>query len=88
MIEKAHHLTRYMGHFAINLTIMAPRNAVLFNTILTQGQKVKYRNLQELEERTSCTLQLDMFWLEEKPILSTGKFSPPTGGFFLALAEG
>ena len=36
-----------------NLTIrtsLAPRNALLFDTIFTQGQKVKYSNLQELEE--------------------------------------
>ena len=36
-----------------NITIralLAPRNTLLFDTIFTQGQKVTYTNLQELEE--------------------------------------
>ena len=39
----------YMFYLTIR-ALLAPRDALLFNTIFAQGQKVKYTNLQELEE--------------------------------------
>ena len=38
------------GKYITIRALLVPGNALLFDTIFTQGQKVKYTNLQELEE--------------------------------------
>ena len=61
----------------MNLTFRAslgPRNTLLFDIIFTQGQKVKYTNLQELEE--SAFLLVSQLFTNIHPCLFTGQLWP------------